>query len=67
MIEAANPYCLHPTSIYNVYKVFEHLHMVWMGIWVHPYTVILVEVGAKFLEIGVRQSSNDIVVSWLRL
>jgi hypothetical protein len=37
--------------------------MVWMGIWVHPYTVILVEVGAKFSDIGVRQSPNDIVVS----
>jgi hypothetical protein len=38
--------------------------MVWMGIWVQSfYTVILVEVGAKFLDIGVRQSLNDIVVS----
>jgi hypothetical protein len=32
----------------NICKVFEHLHMLWMGIWVHPYTVILAEVDAKF-------------------
>ncbi len=42
--------------------------MLWMGIWVHPYTVIPVQVGAKFWKIEVRrQSPNDIVVSWLRL
>jgi hypothetical protein len=38
-----------------------------MGIWLHCYTVIPVQVGAKFWNIGVRQSPNDIVVSWLRL
>ncbi len=47
--------------------MFEHLYMLWMGILVHPYTVIPVQVGAKFLEIGVRWSPNDVVVSWLRL
>jgi hypothetical protein len=26
--------------------------MLWMGIWVHPYTVIRVKVGAKLREIG---------------
>jgi hypothetical protein len=38
-----------------------------LGIWVHPYTVIPVLVGAKFWKIGVRWSQNDVVVSWLRL
>ena len=33
----------------------------------HPYTVIHVQVGAKFWKIGVRWSPNDVVVSWLRL
>ena len=41
--------------------------MLWMGVWMHPYTVIHVQVGAKFWKIGVRWSPNDIVVSWLRL
>ncbi len=41
--------------------------MLWMGIWVHHYTVIPVQgVGAKFWKIGVRRSPNDVVVSWLR-
>ncbi len=75
MVEAVNHHWLHPTSILDVYKVIEHLHMLWMGIWVHPYTVIPVQVVAKFWKIGVakfwkigvRWSPNDGVVSWLRL
>ena len=43
----------------HIYKVFECKNMLWMGIWVHPYTVIHVQVGAKFWKIGVRQSPND--------
>ena len=58
MVEAVNHHLLHPTSILDVYKVFKHLHMLWMGIWVHPYMVIYVQVGAKFWKIGVRQSPN---------
>jgi hypothetical protein len=41
--------------------------MEWMGVWMHPYTVIHVQVGAKLWKIGVRWSPNDVVVSWLRL
>ncbi len=67
MVEAMNHQWLHPTSILDVCKIVEHLHMLWMGIWVHPYTVIPVQVGTKFWKIGVRRSSNDVAVSWLRL
>ena len=35
-------------SILNAYEVFEPLHMLWMGIWVYPYTVTPVHVGTKF-------------------
>ena len=47
---------LHRTSTIHAYEVFEHLYMLWKGIWVHPYTVITVEGGAKFWKIGVRRS-----------
>ncbi len=36
---------LLPTSILDVYKVFEHLEMLWMGIWVHTYAILHVQVG----------------------
>ncbi len=53
MVEAVNHHLLHPTSILEVYKVFKYLHMLWMGIWVHHYTVIPVRVGAEFWKIVV--------------
>ncbi len=47
-LEAVNHPTLYLRSILNVYEVFEPFHMPWMGIWVHPYTVTPVQVGAKF-------------------
>ena len=41
--------------------------MLWMGIWVHPYAV-LVQVGVNFGKTGVWPSLRyDVVVLWLRL
>ncbi len=48
MVEAVNHHWLHPLSLLDVYKGFEHYHMLWMGIWVHPYTVIPVLMVSKF-------------------
>ncbi len=67
MVEATNSFRRHLTSISYVYKVFEHLDMLWMDIWVHPYTVILVQVGVHFCKVGVWVRANGVVVSWLRL
>ena len=36
--------------------------MLWVGIWVHPYTVIPVQMGAKFWKLVVRRGPNDIVM-----
>jgi len=38
-----------------------------MGIWVHPFAVIHVQVGMNFKENEVWPSLYDVVVSWLRL
>ena len=38
-----------------------------MGLWVHPYAVIRLQLGVKFGKKGVWWSLYDIVVSWLRL
>jgi hypothetical protein len=40
-----NPRRLYPTSISYVCKVFWHLDMLWMSIWVHPWANIPLEVG----------------------
>jgi hypothetical protein len=39
MVKAPNPLGVLPTSMLYVYKVFQHLDTLWMGIWLCPYTV----------------------------
>jgi hypothetical protein len=60
-VEAVNHPTLHHTSIIHAYEVFEHLHMLWNGIWVHPYTVMMVLGGAKFGKLG---SGGDKTTLW---
>ena len=50
MVEATNPHRLFPTSMSYVYTVFQHLDILWIGIWVYPYTVMPVQVGRGVLE-----------------
>jgi hypothetical protein len=38
MVEADSHLKLIPTSILHIYKVFEHLDMLWMGIQQQPNT-----------------------------
>jgi hypothetical protein len=65
-LEAVNHPTLYLTSIWYVYEVFVHLHIMWMGIWVHPsHTVIPVQVGPNFGILGVRVNPNNIMVSCL--
>ncbi len=67
MVEATNNFRLYPASISYEYKLFQKLNMLWMDVWVHPYTVTPVQVGVNFWEVGVWVGANGIVVSWLRL
>ncbi len=48
-------------------KMLYHLDMLWIGIWVHPYTVMPVQLGGEFLENRVWWSLSDDVMLWLRL
>ncbi len=59
-----NPLRLHPPSISYVFKVFKNLDMLWMGIWVHPYTVIPEQIVGY---LGVDLSLSDDVMPIRRL
>ena len=67
MVEATNLLGGHPTSISYVFKMFQHPAMLWMGIWVHPYTVMPVQVGVDFRKIETVLSPSDVVMSLFRL
>ncbi len=47
VFDAANHTTLYCISILDVYEVTDLLHMMWVGIWVHPYIVTPVQLGAK--------------------
>jgi hypothetical protein len=42
--ENVEPFKLHPTSMSYIYKVFEHLKQLWMGIWQHTHSITTTEV-----------------------
>ncbi len=56
-VEAVNHPTLHHTSVIHAYEVIEHLHMLWNGICVHPYTVMMVQGGAKVGSGGAKMTS----------
>jgi hypothetical protein len=58
---------LLPTSILDIYKVFENIDMLSIGIWLQPYTVIPTLPGSDFGVLGHLWSQNDVITSWLIL
>ncbi len=68
MVEAGGHLKLLPTSILDIYNVFEHIYMLSMGIQYQPYTVIpTLLFGSDFGVLGQLWSKNDVIMSWLRL
>ena len=67
MVEADSHLKLLPTSILGIYKVFEHIDMLFICIWYQPYTVIPTLLRDDFGALGHLLSQNDVTMSWLRL
>jgi len=51
IVEAIEPFKLHPTSMAYIYKVFEHLQQLWMGRWQHIHTVTTTDVSPDLGEL----------------
>jgi len=58
---------LIPSSILDIYQVFEPLSCCLKGVWVHPYTVTSAKVDPRFGKSGSLWSENDVLTYWLRL
>ncbi len=50
LVEAVEPFKLHPKSISYLYEVFEHLLRLWMGIWLHTHTITATDVFFQIFE-----------------
>ena len=67
MVEADSHLNLLPLFVLDIYKVFEHIAMLSMGIQYQPYTVIVTLLGSDFGALGHLWSQPDVIMSWLRL
>jgi hypothetical protein len=67
MVDADSELKLPPTSILDMFNVFEHIDMLSMGIQYRPYTVIFTLLGSDFGALRHLWSQNDVIMSWLRL
>ena len=53
MDEAVEPFKLHPISMTHIYKVFENLHLLWMGIRLYTHIIIATDhVFPTFRRVG---------------
>ena len=67
MIEDDSHLKLLPASMLDIYKVFEHIDKLSIGIWLQPYTVIPTLLGSDFGVLGHLWSRNDVITSGLML
>jgi hypothetical protein len=65
IVEAVEPFKLHPTSMLYIYKVFEHLKQLCMGIWQHTHTVTTTEVSPDLGELA--EILDDVSVEMIPL
>jgi len=65
MVEAVEPFKLHPTSMSYIYKVFEHLKQLWMGIWQPTHTVTTTELSPDLGELA--EILDDVIVEMIPL
>jgi hypothetical protein len=52
LIEAVEPFKLHPMSMAYLYKVIEHLLRLRMGIWLHIHTITTTNTSLDLCELA---------------
>ncbi len=45
VVEAQDPPGMVPTFTSSIYKMFESIHLLWMGIWIHHHAITIALVG----------------------
>ena len=65
IVEAVEPFKLHLTSMLYIYKVFEHLLQLWIGIWQHIHTVTTTDVSPDLGELA--EILDDVSVEMIPL
>ncbi len=67
MVQADSHLKLLPKSILDIYKEFEHIDMLSIGIWLQPNIVIPTLLCSDFGVLGHLWSQNDVIISGLMM
>ena len=65
IVEAVEPFKLHPTFMSYKYEVFDHLQLLGMGIWLHTHSVIITDISPDLGELA--ESLGDASVQTMPL
>ena len=65
MVEALEPFKLHPTVMSFKYEVFDHLQLLGMGIWLHSHSVKITDISPDMGELA--ESLGDASVQTMPL
>ena len=65
MVEGVDSYKLHPTFMSYLYKVFEHLQLLCVDIWLNTHSVIITDVSPDLGELA--ESLGDVSVQTIPL
>ena len=65
MVQAVEPFKLHPTSISYKYEVFDHLQLVRIDIWLHTHSDIITDISPDSGELA--ESLGDASVQTMPL
>jgi hypothetical protein len=65
MVEAVEPFKLHPTSMSYKYEVFDHFQLLGMGIWLNIHSVIITDISPDLGELA--ESLGDASVQTMPL
>ena len=52
MVDAVEPFKMHPTSMSYLYEVFEHLQLLGISIWMHIHSVTTTDVSPDLGELA---------------
>jgi hypothetical protein len=52
MVEAVKSFKLQFTSMPYMNKVLEHLHLLWIGIWLHTHTVTTTDISPDWGDLA---------------
>ncbi len=64
MVEAVEPFKQHPISMSYIYKVFEHLLLQWISIWMYPHIIHHHKCWVRFRRVGWHWGSGFEQMKW---